>query len=41
MMMRLFIASSFRVGAEAPDPESRESGLDALNRPEMTDGETR
>ena len=29
-------ASSFRDGALAPDPESRDSWLDALHRPGMT-----
>jgi hypothetical protein len=28
--------SSFRDGAQAPDPESRDSGFDASHRPGMT-----
>jgi len=28
-------ASSFRDGAQAPDPESRDSGFDATHRPGM------
>src|SRR5258708_1692186 len=33
---RLFRISSFRDGALAPDPESRDSGFDATHRPGMT-----
>jgi hypothetical protein len=32
---------SFRDGASAPDPESRDSGFDASHRPGMTDSSLR
>jgi hypothetical protein len=35
-LLLLVVLSSFRDGALAPDPESRDSGFDASHRPGMT-----